>query len=123
MFNMIIDVKQEGGHASGRFALRRIAQDTFSSPQPRQRRPSGVSLLPSGPELVPPANTADSPSGQPNSNRQPAGTGTLRRWRERTPSLHEPSLGFGSRISTVSGYRGRRTPQPSPPLYYLPTAY
>lgn len=109
---------EKGGHASGRSASRGAAKPDSSSPHPWKRRTSGVSLLPSGPGPVPPANTADSPSGQPDRNRRPSRTGTLRSRTKLASPLSEPSLGFGPRISTVSGYRGRRTPRPSPPCVY-----
>ncbi len=86
-----------------------------SSPHPRKRRTSGVSLLPSGPGPVPPANAGDIPSGKPPATADPPGR-RLYGVRDRRYPFDGPSLGFGPRISTVSGYRGRRTPRPSPPF-------
>jgi len=80
----------------------RLEAPGTSSPHPRKRRSSGVSLLPSGPGPFPPANMADSPSGQPGHNRRPSGTRTLRcleplppAW-QASPRLRPPRIGgFG----------------------------
>lgn len=86
-----------------------------SPPLPRERRTSRLPLLPSGPGGVRRAKGV-SPALQPDlAHRRPPGTRDHRCTPASGRGFGNRPPGFGPRISTVSGYRGRRTPRPSPP--------
>ena len=95
----------------------RASTGARSPPLPHERRTSRLPLLPSGPGGVRRAKSVSGALQLRPAHRRPRGTrahcyapASARGFRSRPPD-------FGPRISTVSGSRGRRTPQPSPPPF------
>ncbi len=93
-----------------------------SPPLPHERRTSRLPLLPSGPCGVQRAKGVSGALQLRLTHRRPRGTRAHRYAPASACGFENRPPDFGPRISTVSGYRGRRTPRPSPPPFKLPTA-
>ena len=95
-----------------------------SPPLPHERRTSRLPLLPSGPGGVQRAEGVSPALQSDPSHRRPRGTRDHRCTPASGHGFGNRPPSFGPGISTVSGCRGRRTPQPSPPpTNNLPVAY
>ncbi|BAA29123.1 103aa long hypothetical protein [Pyrococcus horikoshii OT3] len=94
---------------------RLLSPGPTSSPHPRERAPWPLPLLPSGPCGVWGPKGVSTALQPCLPHRAPRGTRTHRSALASRGGFGNRPSGFGPGISAVSGYRGRRTPRPSPP--------